>query len=594
MTQKDLGKIGLCLWLLHSVVVCGWCATPRQVSAWRQDLNYLSREMPRRHKSFYDQISPAKFEKAVAALDRKIPSLGSDEFLVEIMKLVALAGPGNGHTYVLRTGDSTNPMLAPDANTVGSDENIRRMKLRQYPIAFYLFSDGLFVRSASSDYSQLIGGKVLRIGKRSADEAYALAKPLVARDNEMDVKAFVPRFLGVPEILDGLHITTDMDATPITVEKSGHVISATLRPQSYPVTGPLIDMADRDKTALYLQHLHDYFWSQYVPESELLYVQMNAVRDKNEQTLSDFFSQILKLAEEKPVKKFVLDLRFNPGGNTDLLQPIVPAIIRSDKINQRGRFYVIVGRETFSAAMNFSLLLEHLTNATFVGEPTGGSVGFYGDNLPIEFSNTKLQVRVSWVWWQYMDSRDTRPWIAPELAADLSSSQYVGNQDPALDVIVHHGGTVDYGQEIITAGKKNELEALRNAVNAYQRDALAKYQSMEDAINFAGYEFMQQRNFAAAIEAYKVGLRLYPGAWNLYDSLGEVLQNAGDVQGALTNYRRSLSLNPRNFNAEDHIRVLVKMKCRAESMSMSRKRATSECWANAATWWRYNRIVPAE
>ena len=83
MTQKSLSKIGLCLWLLHSVIVCGWCATPQQVSAWRQDLKYLAREMPRRHKSFYDHISPAEFEKAVSIVDRKIPSLGSEEFLVE-------------------------------------------------------------------------------------------------------------------------------------------------------------------------------------------------------------------------------------------------------------------------------------------------------------------------------------------------------------------------------------------------------------------------------------------------------------------------------------------------------------------------------
>jgi len=55
----------------------------------------------------------------------------------------------------------------------------------------------------------------------------------------------------------------------------------------------------------------------------------------------------------------------------------------------------------------------------------------------------------------------------------------------------------DYGLKIVTEGQRNDLEASRKAVNAYQRDALAKYQSMEDPINLAACEFIQKRNFPA-------------------------------------------------------------------------------------------------
>ncbi len=541
---------------LFQSVASIWAATPEQVDAWREDLGYLAREMPRRHKSFYDHITPTQFREAVSGLDQKIPSIGFNEFTVEIMKLVALAGPGNGHTYVLRTGNSTSPLLAPEMNTIASDENIRAMKLTQYPIGFYLFSDGLFVRSATREYSELVGGKVLRIGNTSAEEAYARVRDLVARDNEMGVKAFAPRFLSIPEILQGLHITPRVDSTPITVEKAGQVIQRTLRPQQYPLTGPLVDMAGPGKRPFYLQHLENYFWFQYLPEQEMLYVQVNAIRNKKDQTLSDFFSQALALAEEKPLKKFVLDLRFNPGGNTGLLRPIIPKIVASDKLNQRGKFFVIIGRETFSAAMNFCLLLEHLTNATFVGEPTGGSVGFYGDNLPLELPNTKLQVRVSWVWWQYMDSRDTRPWIAPQLAADLSSNEYAENRDPALETVLKDTEAIDYGKKVVEAAKTNDLESAKRTVAAFQRDPLVKYQSLEDPINLAGYQFLQAKNSNGAIEIYKIGLKLYPEAWNLYDSLGETFEKAADLENAIKNYRTSLTLNSRNFNAEDHLRVL--------------------------------------
>ena len=110
------------------------------------------------------------------------------------------------------------------------------------------------------------------------------------------------------------------------------------------------------------------------------------------------------------------------------------------------------------------------------------------------------------------------------------------------------------------AAKRNDLESVKATIRAFQGDALVKYQSLEDSINTAGYDFMLRANFSAAVDLYKLGLDLYPDAWTLYDSLGEVLQKAGDADGALKNYRASLTLNPRNFNAEDQIKVLEQAK----------------------------------
>lgn len=79
----------------------------------------------------------------------------------------------------------------------------------------------------------------------------------------------------------------------------------------------------------------------------------------------------MEFAEANPVDKFILDMRLNSGGNNFFNLPIIHGFIRSDKINQRGRLFTIIGRQTFSAAQNCVNLMEKHTRTLFVREPTG-------------------------------------------------------------------------------------------------------------------------------------------------------------------------------------------------------------------------------
>ena len=81
------------------------------------------------------------------------------------------------------------------------------------------------------------------------------------------------------------------------------------------------------------------------------------------------------------VTALVLDVRNNGGGNNFLNRPIVREVIRSDGINRKGRFFVITGRLTFSAAANSGLKLpERIRLKTADADPTGPT--------PVEFEIT--------------------------------------------------------------------------------------------------------------------------------------------------------------------------------------------------------------
>jgi hypothetical protein len=108
-------------------------------------------------------------------------------------------------------------------------------------------------------------------------------------------------------------------------------------------------------------------------------------------------------------------------------------------IVERGRLFTIIGRRTFSAAMNCANALEQHTNTLFVGEPTGTSPNHYGDAARIVLPHSGLSVFASTLYWQDSSPQDTRPWIAPHLPVAMTREDYLANRDPALEAILEYG-----------------------------------------------------------------------------------------------------------------------------------------------------------
>ncbi len=75
----------------------------------------------------------------------------------------------------------------------------------------------------------------------------------------------------------------------------------------------------------------------------------------------------------------------------------------------------------------------------------------------------------------------------------------------------------------------------------------------EATVNRMGYWLLGQDRIEEAIRLFELNVELYPEAWNVYDSLGEAQLEAGLRHEGLTNYRRSLELNPEN----DHARTVL-------------------------------------
>ena len=94
-------------------------------------------------------------------------------------------------------------------------------------------------------------------------------------------------------------------------------------------------------------------------------------------------------------------------------------------------------------------------------------------------------------------------------------------------------------------GKEAAMKAF-----AEMKDRRGEVQFDETDFNALGYRLMQQGNLKGAIVIFELNAGAFPGSWNVHDSLGEALLNAGRLDRAAKCYEKSLELNPDNVNGK--------------------------------------------
>ncbi len=403
-----------------------------RTEGWRTDLQFLVKEIKRRRYSSFDIKAGQKFDDEVKALHDDIPKLSDAQLDVRLMKLLVKVGDGHSTFY----GDI---MSNSHAATL--------------PVKFYLFEEGLYIIAADPKYRHLLGSQVLEIGGHPIQKVIQTLEPIISRDNQYWIKQVAPYFMRDLWLLNGLDLIPDTQKVSLnirTLEGEKKLIDLESEAKNVFIWNTLPNPPEwinfpqtlKKHLPLYLKNMGAKYWFQYLPESKTIYFQFNLIRNDEQESFAKFTERLFKFINEKTVEKLVIDLRWNNGGNTGLLPPLIHGLIKNEKINQRGKLFVITGRRTFSAAQNASTFIERETNAIFVGEPTGASPNFVGEEEPFQLPYSKSLVNVSNLYWQSSDPTDRRTWIAPLIYLPPTFKAYRENRDLVLEEILDYTGEI--------------------------------------------------------------------------------------------------------------------------------------------------------
>ena len=100
------------------------------------------------------------------------------------------------------------------------------------------------------------------------------------------------------------------------------------------------------------------------------------------------------------------------------------------------------------------------------------------------------------------------------------------------------------------------IEAAVELYHELKGNEADRYDFGEAELNSLGYNMMARKRLDHAAILFKLNTEVYPASANVYDSMGEICMVRGDVELAVKNYEKSLSLNPDNRNAAQMLEKL--------------------------------------
>jgi tetratricopeptide (TPR) repeat protein len=519
---------------------------------WQSDLRFLQHTVHKDYSFLFKNITAKDFDAEVDKLHKAIPALKEHEILAGFARIVASFK--YGHTDI---GWRESPV-----------------KYHVAPVSFYWFSDGVYVEGADKKYEKVIGAKLLKVEGIPVMQALEKVKPLVPAENDQYFKAHGMDYLAIPEALHAQKITAALkNAITYTFEKNGETFEQSIPavdafrfPRRYGFVNPGAEWAgirNQDITPHYLKNLDKIYYYEYLPESKTVFVRHSQIQDDPQEAIPAFYKKVFEFIEANDVERLVLDVRLNGGGNNYKNKPIVTGIIESKKINKPGKLFVIIGRRTFSACQNLVNELSNYTNALFVGEPTSENINFYGDNRRVELPKSKTPVFLSFAWWQDKPQWENAPWLAPQLAVDMSFEEYKTNKDPMLEACLNFSekdpviDPMAHLRNLFMAGKLDEVEAEAKKMVTNPR---YRYVDFEGQINRSGYNLLNQKQNDGALFVFELNTKLYPKSANVWDSLAEAYWRLKKTDKAIEYYNKAITLDPNGVTGQNAKNMLKQIE----------------------------------
>ncbi len=329
-----------------------------------KDLDSYADGINKNHIDPYTFIKRQDFYSRVASLKDAAAGYNIDELLMKWQQVNALLH--DGHTTIQSTAKEF------------------------FPFTCHWYKEGIFIIANNDENSKFYHGKITAVNGMPIAEVAKLIATIIPDTNTAELKRLVPYYISDPIILHGLGITAEKGKVAYTVISPG---GETLKMEP-----SLIDRIDMNLVTGYKKDhflrssVKGKYWFKYFDSSRTIYFQYGSCTDDG--TFGHVTDELEKAIEEKAPKKIIIDIRYNGGGNSNLLKPFIDYLSKSS-LNKKGRIYVLIGRKTYSSAVLTALSLKRQTNSIFLGEATSCNIDHFGEAKYFILPETRLKVSYS-------------------------------------------------------------------------------------------------------------------------------------------------------------------------------------------------------
>ena len=339
-------------------------------------LNAIIEKVEKEHKNLYHDISKEELQKYIASLE-DFNNLSSVEFDYEMLKLFALFKDAHTYYYV--------PWKKMDK------------KLMFLNNKFYVYVDDKWK-------------EIVTINGLSTEILYKKLVPLMNYETTEWLYAKIDRNINNRYFYEMLGIDINKDIIIKTVDDK-QIISKIVDVKSLP---------NNNSPKAY---------SYKILDDEILYFRYRACREETDYPFAQFMSEVTQEIENKNIKKYILDLRHNGGGNSEILNPF-QQLVKEKQLEG----ILIIDNGVFSTGRFAVARFKKEFNTILIGETTGGAVKSYGQCPPLELEGKHFSA--SQKYFDFSDVVDYEGGFRPDIYVPTTIEDINKGYDRQLTVAI--------------------------------------------------------------------------------------------------------------------------------------------------------------
>ena len=363
------------------------------------EFEFMKEVVEKNHKNFFNTVSKEECEEEYKRLSSNIDGISYTDYYFVLSSFLALSN--DSHTS-LEAGDIYSYFM-------------------YYPLQLNYVGDKVYVVSGLSDYKDYMGKEVTAINGVNIKVIEEKVSLVVPHDNTVYLKLWLNNQLNNTSFLSFIDVA-DSDKAPVTLTFSdGKNVS---------LSPTLSQEIDRDEIISAFSSYSPYIYQGYYRAMEIrddvLLISYNTCSDNPSYPMKNFASDLKKALKEKKYSKIIVDLRYNGGGNSAVLDPVIK-LLKKEKCSK----YALIGENTFSSAILNALSLKDDADFTLVGTPTGGSINHYGELKSFTLPETGWEVYYSSKYFKLSKKYDGS--IIPDVYIEKDAESYFSGIDKEVE-----------------------------------------------------------------------------------------------------------------------------------------------------------------
>lgn len=347
-------------------------AVANRVEDWRNDISVFGKELEANHFSPFVHLTQGAFHKEIKMLKDQVPSLSDAKITIELMKLARRVGDGHTAVHYAHTAE------------------------REFPLEVYLDENQLRVIGVSDQFKHLLGATLVKIDQKPITEIHAALAPIAQFvENPYSRDRRAAQYIKYGDLLAELGLIKSPQKAMFTFDQQGKQwqidIEALPRKQA---AESIVWLERKLPNVKVVQDagIPD-LWFGVLPMQKAMYIKFT--RYPNFEQMDQFGQSVLKTLRDRKLKRLVIDLRGNWGGDFYVGLWLSYYLNLYDGLDWNKGAYVLVDSGTFSAATINATQYRQLLNARVVGEPTGSNPSGVQDMGSFTLPHSGLMVSYS-------------------------------------------------------------------------------------------------------------------------------------------------------------------------------------------------------